>query len=130
MEKIKMAEKLWDLANLLTGFAVVQSIATTFTVAKGDLESLVGCDAHFMAMIVTLVFTIFYIIAILWCCKKGSSLDSKDNSSTWRAVKAGRVFAVVLFTLVTLGTFYGHWNDELKGKSSPNPDTSSSLQVK
>ena len=116
--KIKIAEKLWDLANLVTGFAVAQSIATTFTVAKGDLKTLKDAGPHLGAIIATLIFTTFYIIAILWCRKNGSSRDSTDNSSLWHAATVGRVFAVILFTLVILVTFGGHWYDESKAKNA------------
>lgn len=129
MDKIKMAEKLWDLANLVTGFAVAQSIATTFVIAKGDLNnSLRGPGAHFVAIGATLIFTVFYIFAILWCRAKGSSLDSSDNSAIWCPITAGRVFAVVLFTSVTLGTLYGHWNDESRSRSIPNAISSPSVK--
>ena len=126
-----MAEKLWDLANVVTGFAVAQGIATTFVIAKGDLNnSLRGSGAHFVAIGATLVFSAFYIFAILRCRAKGSSLDSLDNSAIWFTITAGRVFAVVLFTLVTLGTMYGHRNDELKGKFPPISNSTQTPPVK
>ena len=125
IEGIKVAEKLWDLANLVTGFAVAQSIATTFTMAKGELRgSLKGSVAHWVAFGSIVLFTSFYLCAIVWCYKAGSppelapsSSKLAPSSSIWFTVTVGRVVAVLLFTLVTLGTLYGHGRDELKGES-------------
>jgi hypothetical protein len=36
MEGINLAEKLWNLANLVTGFGVAQSLTVTHAMAKGD----------------------------------------------------------------------------------------------
>jgi hypothetical protein len=117
IDGIKVAEKLWDLANLVTGFAVVQSIATTFAIAKGELRgSLRGPVAHRVAFSSTIVFTSFYLCAIVLCHNVGSSHDSRASSSIWLAATLGRVLAVLLFTVVTLGTLCCHRRDELSGK--------------
>jgi len=116
MDGIKMAEKLWDLANLVTGFAITQTIATTFAMARDDLKnSLKGPRAHAVAIVATLVFSISYVLAILWCRTKGASIDTPANLQIWNAVTTGRVSGVLLFTLVALGTLYGHRKDESKG---------------
>ena len=41
MDSAKMAEKLWDTANIIAGFAIVQAIATTFSLARLDLKALI-----------------------------------------------------------------------------------------
>ena len=40
MAEFSMPDKLWDLANLITSFAVVQTAATAIAVTKGDLKAL------------------------------------------------------------------------------------------
>lgn len=108
-EEFKMTKELWDLANLITGFAIAQNLATTFAMAKGDWRvSLKGTALHWGAAAATIVFTAFYIWAIVWSCNQ----QPPAGSDTWEAVKWGRVGAVILFTLVTLGTLYGHRRDE------------------
>ena len=49
MSDLNIAEKLWDLGNLVTGFGVVQSLATTYAVAKGELRGFEGTRLHLLA---------------------------------------------------------------------------------
>jgi protein-S-isoprenylcysteine O-methyltransferase Ste14 len=113
MSHFNMPEQLWDLANLVTGFAVVQTVATIITVAKGELQGLKGTATHWIAVAGTAGFAACYIIAIMWCGIVGASLDNNvANSHVWTVVTFGRVFGVLLFTLVALGTIWGHWRYE------------------
>ena len=100
---VNMPEKLWDLANLITGFAIVQTLATTFALAEGELKIMKGPTAHSYAVIGTIILTVCYVIAICWCGYKGRKLDSASNSEFWIVVTSGRVIAVLLFiTMVTM----------------------------
>ena len=114
MSDFNMAEKLWDLANLVTGFGVVQTLATTFAIAKRELKGFKGPTPHRFAFAGAVVFTLFYVIAILWCGRIGSLLDKAGNSQVWTVVTFGRVSSILLFTLVMLGALYGHWRDEVE----------------
>jgi hypothetical protein len=40
MIDFNMTDKLWDLANLVTSFAVLQTVATIIAVTKGELKVL------------------------------------------------------------------------------------------
>jgi hypothetical protein len=121
-DQCKAAEKLWDLANVVTGFAIVQSIATTFEVAKGGLDgSLAGPAAHVAALGATALFAAFYITAIVWCYRKASQRDTSIDVSIWRSVTCGRVVAVLLFSLITFVAVCGHW-----AKPSPAQEPSTS----
>ena len=113
MSDAAMAEKLWDLANLLTGFAVAQSIATTFGLAKREMKAIAGASAHKWAAIGTIGFTVFYVIAIIACGIAGDRLDQGPDT-IWLWVMLGRVFAVVLFAVVLLITLLGSRKDEIK----------------
>lgn len=112
-----MAEKLWDLANYVTGFAIAQVIATTFAIANRQILALNGARAHWIALAITLVFTGFYITAIIWCGRKGRPL-SPGVHSLWHSVDIGRVAAVSVFTLVLFLALSGHRLDEIKPEQS------------
>lgn len=105
----KAAEKLWDLANGVTGFAVLQSIATTFAVASGDLDkALIGTSEHVAGIFLTLVFTVFYVYAVRACRKMVEPGDVALPPEIWRKVTSGRIAAIVLFNIVTVLAFIGH----------------------
>lgn len=115
MDSAKIAAKLWDAANLVTAFAVAQNLAMVYSIAKGDWTLLLkGSAAHGLALAATIVFTVFYIVAIVWCGRRGSSLDAPANASVWKIVTIARVLTVVLFTLAMLGALYGHREHELQ----------------
>jgi hypothetical protein len=106
-DAVNMPEKLWDLANLITGFAILQTLATTFALAKGELEILKRAAAHRWAVIGTIVLTVCYVIAICWCGYEGCKLDSASNSNLWIIVTSGRVVAVLLFITMVMAALYG-----------------------
>jgi hypothetical protein len=111
MDGLNMAEKLWDTANYVTGFAIAQVIYTTFSIATGDLKALHGKSAHVTALIVTGLFTAGYLIAIVWCGMNGSKFDDR-HLKVWRYVGWARVIGVVFFTFILIATIIGHWRDE------------------
>jgi hypothetical protein len=117
-----MADKLWDLANFITGFAIAQNLATTFAMAKGEFRnSLKGSAAHIVAFVSTIVFTILYFYAIWWCesqaINKPEVKSIEDMVSLWKHVTVGRLVAVALFTVVTLMTLIGHWQNRIQGET-------------
>jgi amino acid permease len=121
MSDFNVPEQLWDLANLVTGFAIVQTLTTTITVAKGELKVLKGQTAHWIALVGTAFFLPFYIAAIVWCGAVGSSLDDAGNSYVWTVVTWGRIIGVLLFTAVALLTIWGHRRDEVEQSKVTTP---------
>jgi hypothetical protein len=111
-EGINMAGKLWDIANLVTGFAIVQSLALTYSLANHTIK-MSDTPSHMFAFIGTLIFTTGYIVAIRICGSKGRRLDSETNADAWRTVTTGRVITVCGFTLLTLATIFIHWRTPL-----------------
>lgn len=103
-----MAEKLWDLANLITGFAVAHALTMSYAIAKHEMVSLKDNTAHAVALVLSLIFTFLYVGAIWWCYKTGIELYPK-NSSVWYSVTLGRILTVGVFTLVMLLALFGHW---------------------
>lgn len=110
-----MPEKLWDLANLVTGFAVVQSLALTYALVKDEVKAVRDSVSHWTAAIGTCIFNFFYMVAAAYCGSEGRKLDVKSDPRTWSLVTCGREIAIVSFALVTLGTIYVHWRDASKG---------------
>ena len=102
-----MAEKLWDLANLITGFGVVQTLTMTYAMLKGDVR-ISGRREHRIVYAGTGFFAALYIIAIVACGWVGKSFDADDHSLVWRWVTIGRVVAVLLFMGVTVAATYAH----------------------
>jgi hypothetical protein len=88
-----MADKIWDLANLITGFAVVQGFATILLVVKGELRSLRGIGAHAVACVLTAVSTTLYVLAVRWCNAVGLRLNKGENADIWSMVSTGRCVA-------------------------------------
>jgi hypothetical protein len=118
-ENLNMAEKLWDLANLVTGFAVVQTLAFIYSLLKRDIK-LPNRSAHWWAAIFTSAFTVGYVIAVIWCGSKGWCIDGA-NSYFWRRVTFGRASTIIMFGLVALLALFGHWRDRPKKPPSAQP---------
>jgi hypothetical protein len=108
-----MTDKLWDLANVITGFAVAQALATTFALAKQELKALEGGPDHLLAAISTVIFSGFYISSIGWCNTNAHGL-MRDDEEIWHRATQGRVLAVLLFNAYLLLTLLGNWRDERK----------------
>jgi O-antigen/teichoic acid export membrane protein len=116
MEDIKLAEKLWDTANIVTGFAVAQILAVIFALANNQMAMLSGPQAHWAAAVGTLIFTTFYLFVISWCYTEAKRLSPK-HPLIWRMVNRGRIGAVILFTFAFFVTLYGHRNEEIKAEA-------------
>jgi hypothetical protein len=110
---LNMPEKLWDLANLITGFGVLQSLAMTFALTKSDeFKLLSGAAAHWCTLGGTVFFTALYIGAIIWCNNIGAPLDRANDLHIWNFTTIGRVTIVALFTIVMCAALFGHWRRE------------------
>ena len=103
-----MAEKLWDLANAVSGFAALQNLAFTFGLAKGDFKiAIQGVAPHWTAGILTVIFAALYSCGVYWC-KRQSQRSGLESDNSWNAITRGSAFTVWLFTLVTVLTLLGH----------------------
>jgi hypothetical protein len=98
MSPDNMSEKLWDLANLITGFAVLQTLAMLFAVIKGDIPVLMQATVRRLAFVGTIVFTLLYMGAITWCGIEGYSLNAPHDYSVWLIVTLGRIVVVLIFS--------------------------------
>jgi len=107
-----MAGKLWDLANLITGFAAVQSMATLFAMAKDEwAQTLTSSKTHKQVIWGTVWFNLLYIVAII-CCGLEGYLINGQNGVAWLGTTIGRVVTILLFGGTTIVTFLGHKQQE------------------
>jgi uncharacterized membrane protein (DUF441 family) len=111
MPELNYAEKLWDMGNYITAFAVAQVIATSFAIGKTELKLLAGPLAHWLAFAATVVFTALYVISISWCGDEGMNLD-KVQPYIWHRITQCRIITVLIFTVVLIGALLGHWRSE------------------
>jgi hypothetical protein len=114
MENTKMSEKLWDLANLVTGFAVAQGLAMIFALVRGEFRrALEDAQGHWVVFGATIVFTGLYIWAIIWCQR--AAQPQSDAQKIWTPVTCGRVAIVTLVTVAMLLTVWAHAEGRLPG---------------
>jgi hypothetical protein len=114
-------QALWDLANLDTGFAVVQTLATTLALIKGELNVLKGRAAQHYMFAATIFFFVCYLTAIFWCGHVGASLDkSSEDLYAWKYATIGRVCGVLIFAVLVSVAVWGRWHDEKKRLVRPN----------
>jgi hypothetical protein len=104
-------EKLWDLANIVTGFAVAQSLAMIYGIGKGDFDTNLNKKCgHAAALILTLLFGIGYCFAIHWCyCNAKLQGIDESHLRIWKSVTTGRIASVILFDILLLALFGAHW---------------------
>lgn len=94
--------ELWQLANIVTGFAVAQGIAFALALG-GDLGRLQSSPprAKVVLTIVSILFASAYSIAVERCLALASL--EPGVAAVWREVTCGRHVAIWLFT--ALGVF-------------------------
>jgi len=108
--ELNVADKLWDLGNYVTGFAVAQSLVFIFAMAKDEIKIERPLAGHWACAAGTVLFTAGYLFAIRLCGVEGAVRDA-SNAPLWRAVTRGREFAVVVFAAVAVAVTYTHWSD-------------------
>jgi hypothetical protein len=112
---VDMSDKLWDLANLITGFAVLQTLATIFALIKtGEIDALKGAPAHLWAFAATLIFTVLYVGAIIWCRCAAAPPERTKKAHVWNVTTFGRASIVLIFTCIMCVALWGHWRNEMQ----------------
>lgn len=108
MKADDFSKGLWDIANLITSFAVAQAVATAFALGK-DLAGLLEMPIPVKVAIafVAYLFGGLYCLAVKRCWDLSRSIDHNlQHNTIWMHVTIGRVICILLFTsLVVLGIF-------------------------
>lgn len=102
MKPDEMIKELWSIANIITGFAVAQSLAFALALGK-DLEKLERQTSAFKISIscIASTFAALYCLAVWQCWTLASSLDSQlEHDDIWHQVTIGRTVCILLFTAV------------------------------
>jgi hypothetical protein len=97
-----ISKELWSLANIITGFSVVQSVGIAIAFGK-DLAGLQGGKlvVKFAVALVAVVFAGVYCFAVRKCWVLSRSVDS-EHETIWRQVTRGRELCIWLFTGVLI----------------------------
>jgi hypothetical protein len=100
-----MSEKLWDLANLITGFAVAQSLAMIYAIARWDPKyALSTALARPIALVLTVLFNGVYVLFMWWCEQAGRPSNPAGSVHIWKVVTYGRIATIAAFALLLLPT--------------------------
>jgi len=100
-----IAKLLWDAANAITSFSVVQALIFTYACAKKETADLLNrklLKAAIAAMIVAI--TAMECVAIEWCRRHLCTLDA-EHCALHAEATSGRLFLVVctaVFSIVIL----------------------------
>jgi sterol desaturase/sphingolipid hydroxylase (fatty acid hydroxylase superfamily) len=119
MDKETLSNNLWSTANLITGFAIIQTITFSYTCAKPDFALIINTVAVKLTISISLVFmTIIQSYAVLWCSKKQIilleqypplNMNEQNSNSIIKIIKQsayGRIFLIVLLLIPSLLALY------------------------
>jgi hypothetical protein len=97
-----ISKELWSLANIITGFSVVQSVAIAIAFGK-DLAGLQKEEevVKVALAVIAVVFAGVYCFAVRRCWALARSIDS-EHEIIWRQVTRGRELCIWLFTGVLI----------------------------
>lgn len=123
VEQMDLAGKLWDLENYVTAFAIAQSLAVTFGIAKKELRLIDSRKAHMISIASTLLFLGLYSAAIFWCGFTGAKLQPDADRHIWHVVTWSEFGAVCLFTGVVVITLIGNMRAITSSQSSGDSST-------
>lgn len=113
MDSKTLSEKLWDLANIITGFSILQAIAISIAIGKIEIKQLQGSAAGWSTFFLTLICSTAYVVGVWACHRMAVSLDSSQKH-IWLTVTWGRTAAIALFTLIVFVALLGNWKAETK----------------
>ncbi|MGF7131444.1 hypothetical protein P3T40_002926 [Paraburkholderia sp. EB58] len=105
-----MSEKLWDLSNIITGFAAAQSVTMTIVMGKGELaRSLRSGKDHLTTLCASVISSVFYIGVIFWCQVNSMAGTGEREKLIWTWVTWGRCATVILFMAIMLYVLLLHY---------------------
>jgi hypothetical protein len=119
MDENTISKDLWSAANLITGFAIAQTITFSYACAKPEFgDSINTFWVKVIISMIMILITLLQSFAVWWCAKKQITLigiNSKENNSTSnnleiqriiRHAAYGRIFVISLLLIPTLLALY------------------------
>ena len=105
-----VADKLWQLANVITGFSAVQAVAYTYALGQGDFARRVAQGRIAWVVLVVAVFVNALLAVGIWWCHVQSMKfppDEKYSDTQLTAfrklstqVTVGRLIVVAICTIL------------------------------
>jgi uncharacterized membrane protein YbhN (UPF0104 family) len=107
MSAAELTRLVWDLANGITAFAVVQGLVFAYACAKKEIGDVMNRKTIKLAIAVMVaLIAIGQCVALYWCGAKSCSLDP-DHCELHSEVTIGRVLCVaglLVFSIIILYT--------------------------
>lgn len=107
-----VADKLWQLANVMTGFSAVQAVAYTYALGQGDFARRVSQGRMAWVILVVAVFVNAMLAAGIWWCHKQALKFPPDEKYSpeqlsafqrlSRQVTVGRLIVVAICTILPI----------------------------
>lgn len=107
-----IADKLWQLANVMAGFSAVQAVAYTYALGQGDFARRVSQGRIAWVILVVAVFVNALLAAGIWWCHVQSlkfppdERYSKEQFAAFqrlsRSVTIGRLIVVAICTVLPI----------------------------
>jgi hypothetical protein len=94
-----MENHLWNLANIVTGFAVAQSLAFLYALGQKEFSDAVDSPvATVIIVIATAIASVVYSTAVYLIGAQGASLaDAEQEKKIWASVTWGRIVSILIF---------------------------------
>ncbi len=107
-----IADKLWQLANVMAGFSAVQAVAYTYALGQGDFARRVSHGRIAWVILVVAIFINAILAAGIWWCHVQAvkfppdERYSKDQLAAFhrlsRSVTIGRLIIVAICTILPI----------------------------
>jgi len=103
--KEEYAQSYWQLANLVTGFAIAEALATLFAVGNGPRFAEGIRQWRWVVIPLTAVAHSIYCAAVYYCCRQELRLLPEDESEIREgtyAVFAARAVSIIVFGVLLI----------------------------
>ena len=107
MDKTTISKNLWDAANLITGFAVVQTGTFAYACAKPEFSNIINkIEIKILISVIMLLITAILSYSAWWCSKKQIELIEKSSEKIHleiikiiRQAAYGRIILIILLLI-------------------------------
>jgi len=104
--EMNIPDKLWQGANTVTAFAVLQGIAYLYVTPNAGMQSAI-LESKWMVIILIILCHCLYVYAVIWCHQEFIKFaDASTCGETARrvsnCVKQAQIFIIISFALFTL----------------------------